>query len=87
MDVLSTYDFYLLPLHIINDKLIGLNKLHRLKHGNNAEIVKTLLSMKCQTRKYFFKESTYDFSSRVLPTVALNLSLMKFVKRIRKGYY
>ena len=53
MDVLSTYDFYLLPLHIINDKLIGLNKLHRLKHGNNAEIVKTLLSMKCQTRNTF----------------------------------
>ena len=35
---------------------INLNKLNKLKHGNNVEIMKTWFSMNCQTRKYFLQE-------------------------------
>ena len=57
-----------------------------LKHGNNAEIMKTWFSMNCQTRKYLFKEFKYFFSIGVSHAVALlSLSLLKFEKRFRKG--
>ena len=71
--------------HSITD-CIGLNKLHTLKHGDNAESVKTWFSMKCQTSKYFSQKLKYFFSIRVLHTVLLSVSLLKFEKRIRKGY-
>ena len=78
--------FKLQPLHHWQTNCIGLNSLHTLKHGNNAEIVKTWFSLKCQTRKYFFQELKYFFSIRVSHKIELRLSLLKFVKRIRKGY-
>ena len=60
MDFLSTY--VLNYLHITTpplDKLINLNKLNTLKHGNNAEVMKTWFSMNCQTKKHFFQEFKY----------------------------
>ena len=41
--------------------------------------------MKCQIRKYFFQELKYFFSIKGLHTVALSVSLLRFVKGIRKG--
>ena len=60
-----------------------------LKHENNAEIMKTWFSMNYKTRKYSFQEFKYFFSIGVSYTVAvalLNLLLLKFEKRFRKGY-
>ena len=70
------------------EKLIAWTWINTLKHGNNAEIVKTSFSMKCETRKYFFQELKYVFSIGVSHTVALlGLLLLKFEKRFRKGCY
>ena len=50
---------------------INLNKLITLKHGNNAELTKTWLLIKSQTRKYFFQELkyfvTFPYSSAIKP--------------------
>ena len=56
MDFPSTYVLTtsILSLHHKIDKLINLNKLNTLKHGNNTEILKTWFSMNCQTMKYLF---------------------------------
>ena len=56
MDFLSTYVLttYILPLYHKIDKLINLNKLNTLKHGNNTEILETWYSMNFQTMKYLF---------------------------------
>ena len=42
---------------------INLNKLNTLKHGNNAEVMKTWFSMNCQTKKHFFQEFKYFLAS------------------------
>ena len=56
-----------------------------LKHGNNAEIMKTWFSMNCQTTKYLFQEFKYFFGIGVSHTVALlSLLLLKFEKRFQK---
>ena len=58
---------------------INLNKPNTLKHGNNAENVKTWFSMNCQTEKYFLQELKYFFSIEVSHTVALlGLLLLKW---------
>ena len=53
MDFVSTYvlKYLHIPLYHETDKLINLNKLNMLRHGNDAEILKTWFSMNCQTRK------------------------------------
>ena len=89
MDFLSTYVLttYILPLHHKIDKLINLNKLNTLKHGNNTEILKTWFSMNCQTTKYLFQEFKYFFSIGVSQTEALlSLLLLKCEKLLQKGY-
>ena len=42
-----------------------------LKHGNNAEVMKTWFSMNCQTKKQFFQEFIYFLAleSRVRSSV------------------
>ena len=84
---LSIYVRFKLHHHSITRQTncINLNKLNTLKHRNNAEMMKTWFSIKCQTREYFFQQLKYFFSMRVLHTVALlNPLLLKFEKRFRK---
>ena len=42
---------------------IKLNKLNTLKHGNNAEVMKTWFSMNCQSKKHFFQNIKYILAS------------------------
>ena len=62
-----------------------MNKLHTLKHGNNAEIVKDLVFNEIPDLEILFPENTF-LASRASHTLALSLSLLKFEKRFRKGY-
>ena len=52
---------------------------------DNTEIMKTLFSMNCQTRKYLFQEFKDFFGIRASHIVALlSLLLKKFEKRFQK---
>ena len=50
---------------------INLNKLKTLKHGNSTELMTIWCLMTFQTRRYFFQELRYFFSTRVSHTGAL----------------
>ena len=64
-----------------------LDRQTKLKHGNNAEIMKTCFHINCQAVKYLFREFKYFFTIGVSHTVVLlSLLLLKFEKRLQKEY-